>query len=134
MFTVGFPFFVLGCNNYAHYSDSGITVSRYFQLNETYSAYEDIQEVSIYIHHNNKGKVNVICYEIRLSDGKRFDINDGAYRIVGKSTLEIHKLLEKRATCAPNITPLNDADLEYLKTLDREKAEAIRYIFEGFHV
>ena len=135
LFLVAFPFYGLGCNNYAHYNDEGITISRYFQLDETYTTYEEIQEVVIYIHHNNSGKVDTIHYELRLADGKLFDINDGlgAGKHITKTTLEIHKLLEQKASCIPTITPLNEVDLKFLETRSIEQAEAIRYIFEGFH-
>lgn len=134
-FFVAFPFFALGCNNYAHYSGSGVTVSRYFQIDETYTAYEEIQEVAIYIHHSNSGSVGAVHYELRLSDGRIFDINKGigAGKRVSKATLEIHKLLEKNSSCTPKITPLNDVDYEYLKTQSEEQVAAILYIFEGFH-
>lgn len=135
LFLGAFPFFALGCNNYTHYNDSGITVSRYFQVDETYTAYEEIQEVAIYISHNNSGKVAAIHYELRLSDGGIFNINDGigAGKHVTGTTIEIHKLLEKNANCAPKITPLNNADYDYLKGQSEEQAAAILYIFEGFH-
>lgn len=137
LFLIGFPFYGLACNNYAHYNESGITISRYFQLGETYTAYEDIGEINIYIHHDVDGNPTDICYELRLSDGSLLDINNGNIRSsahINKTTLEIHKLLEQNASCTPTITPLNDADLEYLTTRSAEQAEAIRYVFEGFHV
>ena len=135
-FVLLFPFYGLGCNNYVHYNDAGITVSRYFQFGETYTAYDEIQEVVIYVHHDNNGKFDVIHYQLRLSDGNVFDVNDCAGtngRGISETTLEIHKLLEQNANCTPTITPLNDADLEYLSTRSAEQAAAIRYVFEGFH-
>lgn len=135
LFLGAFPFFALGCNNYAHYSDSGITISRYFQIDETYTAYADIEEVTIYIHHDNSGNVSAIHYDLRLSDGGIFNINDGigAGKHVTGTTMEIHKFLEKNAGCTPNITPLNEADYDYLNGQSEEQAAAILYIFEGFH-
>lgn len=135
-FVLAFPFFGLGCNNYAHYNDAGITVSKYFQFGETYTAYDEIEEVVIYVHHDNSGKFSSIHYQLKLSNGKLFDVNDVAGsngHVVSETTLEIHKLLEKQANCAPTITPLSDADLEYLSTLSTERASAIQYVFEGFH-
>ena len=135
-FVLLFPFYGLGCNNYAHYSDTGITTSKYFQIGETYTAYDEIQEVIIYVHHDSSGNFDTLHYEIRLSDGRLFDVNDVAgssgHRLAD-TTLEIHKLIERRANFTPTITPLNDADLQYLSTRSIEQAQAILYIFEGFH-
>lgn len=134
-FALFFPFYGLACNNYAHFNESGITVSRYFRLDETYTAYEDIEEVRIYVRHDRGGHVDAFCYEIRLSDGKRFDINHGVINNeMRKTTLALHKFLEKKATCKPTITPLNDLDRNYIRrTCTAAAAEAIDYIFEGFH-
>lgn len=134
-FLVAFPFYSLGCNTYAHYNEEGITVSRFFQIDETYTAYEDIQEVNIYIHHNYHGQVDTMNYELRLKDGKIVDVNDGigAKDRMNRTTLEIHKLLEQKASCTPTITPLNKDDYEFLKKQSSEQADAVYYIFEGFH-
>ena len=135
-FLLLFPFYALGCNNYAHYDDTGIVTSKYFQIGETYTAYDEIEEVVIYVHHNNSGKIDTLHYYIHLSDGRRFDVNDVAGRSghgLAKTTLELHKLIEQRATCSPTITPLTEDDLQYLSTRSPEQAEAILYIFEGFH-
>lgn len=135
-FALLFPFYGLGCNNYAHYSDTGITTSKYFQIGETYTAYDEIQEVIIYVHHDSSGKFDTLHYEIRLSDGRLFDVNDVAgssgHRLAD-TTLEIHKLIERRAHFTPTITPLTDSDLQYLSTCSVQQAVAIQYVFEGFH-
>lgn len=130
------PFYGLGCNNYAHFNDTGITISKYFQIDETFTAYDEIEEVVIYVHHDNSGNFDTIHYQIRLSNGKMFDVNDVAGSSghgLAETTLEIHKLIEQHAKFTPTITPLTEADLEYLSTRSAEQAAAIRYVFEGFH-
>ena len=135
-FALLFPFYGLGCNNYAHYDDAGIVTSKYFQIGETYTAYDEIEEVVIYVHHDNSGNWDVLHYQIRLSDGKLFDINDVAGsngRNLAETTFEIHKLIEQHASFTPTITPLTESDWQYISTRSAEQAAAIRYIFEGFH-
>ena len=131
-FALTFPFFILSSNNYIYYNDIGITSSAYFQLGEIYTAYEDIEEVRIYAHHDNDGDASALKYEIKLSDGKILDICTNNY--FNERTLDVHKKIEAQSDCKVNIEPLTDEDIAYLtKKLSKEKMEIVSYIFEGLH-
>ena len=134
IFAVGFPFFALGNEAYACFDENGISRSGFFEIGETHTAYEDVEGVHIYINHNSRGEVDVFCYEVTFSDGKRVNVNypnTGRGYFDGK-ILQLHRYLEERATCEAVVDVLNETDLAYLEGLPAERREIAREIFAGF--
>ena len=130
-FVVGFPFYALSANSYVYYNEEGITSSRYFELGETYTDYDDIQETNIYYGYNSDDEL-YLYYEVVLSDGKVMNLITS--NLFTEDTLNIHKMLEQNTNCTPNITPLTSKEIDYLyEHLSEERAKYIIYIFEGFH-
>ena len=130
-FVLLFPFCGLSANNYIYYDENGITSSRYFELDETYTDYDDINEVRIYYYHNKKDSL-YLKYELVLADGKNIDITTSDY--YDENTLNIHKMLEKTGKCNVDVMPLTEDELIYLQDkLSKERYDLIIYIFEGFH-
>lgn len=130
-FVLLFPFCGFSANNYLYYDVDGITSSRYFELGETYTAYEDIETVKIYYYYDDD---NELCLEYRvlLSDGKMFDMTPTNF--CNEDTYNLHRMIEQKAKCEPEVMPLTDEEILYMrKTLTDERIEWIEYIFEGFH-
>ena len=134
IFAVGFPFFALGNETYACFDENGISRSGFFEIGETHTAYEDVEGVHIYINHNSRGEVDVFCYEVTFSDGKRVNVNypnTGRGYFDGK-ILQLHRYLEERSTCEAVVDALSETDLAYLEGLPAERREIAREIFAGF--
>ena len=130
-FVVGFPFYALSANSYVYYNEEGITSSKYFELGETYTDYDDIQETNIYYEYSSDDEL-YLYYEVVLSDGKVMNLITS--NLFTEDTLNIHKMLEQNTNCTPNITPLTSKEIDYLyEHLSEERAKYIIYIFEGFH-
>ena len=131
-FIIAFPFFTLSSNNYIHYNDDGITNSAFFEISETYTPYEDIEEIWISAHHNKHGDASSLNYEIKLSNGKILELCTNGY--YNEKTLDVHKKIEAKSRCKITVEPLTDEDIAYLtKKLSKEKMDIIQYIFDGFH-
>ena len=131
LFVVGFPFYALSANSYVYYNEEGITSSRYFELGETYTDYDDIQETNIYYEYSSDDEL-YLYYEVVLSDGKVMNLITS--NLFTEDTLNIHKMLEQNTNYTPNITPLTSKEIDYLyEHLSEERAKYIIYIFEGFH-
>lgn len=125
---------MLSVNNYAYYNDSGITYSKFFELTETTAEYGQIEKVKVSIHHDNNGKVNVFEY-IVIYNGNEIDINNPNTSVKGftEGVFEFHKNIEKYGNCDMEITPLTDADYEYINnSLNARQQEIVRYIYSGF--
>ena len=134
LFTVGFPFYGLAANNYIHYDESGITTSMYFQLDETYTAYEDIKKVSISANSTSDGDVDSLTYEVTLSDGRAIDLMTKSVPYFSEEVIEIHKILEKYDDVEFEITPLTYSDMKYMKVnLSPYQMKNVEYIFGGKH-
>lgn len=134
LFTVGFPFYGLAANNYIHYDDGGITTSMYFQLDETYTAYEDIKKVSISANSTSEGVVDSLSYEVTLSDGRVIGLMTKSVPYFSEEVIEIHKTLEKYDGVEFEITPLSYSDIKYMKVnLSPYQMKSVEYIFEGRH-
>ena len=135
LFIICFPFYTLSCTNYAYYDEDGIHSSKYFQIIENYTKYEEVSHANIYIHHNDSEQVNSFYYEITLNNGKKININDSLryHRVYYQSTYEIHRYLEK-TSCDFKIVPLNDVDIKYINDkLSENQKNIIYYIYEGRH-
>lgn len=135
LFALGFPFVALSCNNYIYYGESGITSSAYFQLNETFTAYADIEKVQIYVSHNKHGQPDQFHYDIALTDGRTLNVNNSGTgcKYIASTTQEIHKYIAFYGSCTAEITPLNDDDIRYIETqLSADRAQAVYEVFGGF--
>ena len=97
-FVIIFPFIILSCNNYGYYNDEGIYSSRYFQIKENYTAYEEIKRVEIYVSHDNNDSIDSVNYIIHLNDGKSININssNSGKKIFVVCVIDIHKYLVKK--------------------------------------
>lgn len=134
LFTVCFPFYGLAANNYIHYDEGGITTSMYFQLGESYTAYEDIKNVSISASSTSDGDVDSLTYEVTLSDGRAIDLMTKSVPYFSEEVIEIHKILEKYDDVEFEITPLTYSDMKYMKVnLSPYQMKNVEYIFEGKH-
>ena len=132
LFTVCFPFYGLAANNYIHYDEGGITTSMYFQLGETYTAYEDIEKVSIFANSTDDGEVTSLSYEVTLSDGRVVDLMTNSVPYFSDEVVEIHKILEKQDGVEFKITPLTYSDIKHMKVnLSPYQMKNVEYIFEG---
>ena len=131
-FTLLFPFFGLSANCYVHFDSEGISSSKYFELGETYTPYEDVVKAKIWMSYENE-EPDAVNYEITLPNGVTLDIASVNTK-VSKETLMLHKYLEQKGYCEVEVTPLTPTDIEYLEEhTSHEKLEIIKYIFEGFH-
>ena len=131
-FTLAFPFYGLSTNCYVHFDSEGIRSSKYFELGETYTPYEDVVKAKIWMYYENE-EPEAVNYEITLPNGVTLDIASVNTK-VSKETLMLHKYLEQKGYCEVEVTPLTPADIEYLEEhASPEKLEIIKYIFEGFH-
>ena len=134
LFTVCFPFYGLAANNYIHYDEGGITTSMYFQLGESYTAYEDIKKVSISASSTSDGDVDSLTYEVTLSDGRAIDLMTKSLPYFSEEVVEIHKILEKYDDVEFEITPLTYSDMKYMKVnLSPYQMKNVEYIFGGKH-
>ena len=134
LFTVCFPFYGLAANNYIHYDEGGITTSMYFQLDESYTAYEDIKKVSISASSTSDGDVDSLTYEVTLSDGRVIDLMTKSVPYFSEEVVEIHKILEKYDGVEFEITPLSYSDIKYMKiNLSPYQMKNVEYIFGGKH-
>lgn len=134
IFTVAFPFYGFAANNYIHYDEDGITTSMYFQLDETYTAYEDIKKVSISANSTSDGDVDSLTYEVTLSDGRAIDLMTKSVPYFSEEVIEIHKILEKYDDVEFEITPLTYSDMKYMKVnLSPYQMKNVEYIFGGKH-
>ena len=134
LFTVCFPFYGLAANNYIHYDEDGITTSMYFQLDETYTDYEDVKKVSISANSTSEGVVDSLSYEVTLSDGRVVDLMTKSVPYFSEEVMEIHKILEKQDGTEFEITPLTYSDIKYMKVnLSPYQMNGVEYIFEGRH-
>lgn len=134
IFTVAFPFYGFAANNYIHYDEDGITTSMYFQLDETYTAYEDIKKVSISANSTSDGDVDSLTYEVTLSDGRAIDLMTKSVPYFSEEVIEIHKILEKYDDVEFEITPLTYSDMKYMKVnLSPYQMKNVEYIFRGKH-
>ena len=130
-FILLFPFCGLAANNYVYYDADGITSSRYFELGETYKAYEDVTAVEIYHRYDSDNELT-FGYTVTLSDGKTFDMVPSD--LFSGDIYKLHKMFEKKAQCIPKITPLTDEVRDELKEyVSPERLEEIEYVFDGFH-
>ncbi|MBQ7365093.1 MAG: hypothetical protein IJW46_05805 [Clostridia bacterium] len=131
LFAITFPFFTLSANHYTHYNESGITHSAFFQIDETFTAYEEIEDVWISVGHNKHGQFSALRYEVLLSDGRRLDLSSTYYN---ENTLAIHRYIEATSNCRMHIEPLSEDDLaELQERLSPERLAIVLYIFEGIH-
>lgn len=131
-FTLLFPFVGLSTNCYVHFDSEGIRSSKYFELGETYTPYEDVVKAKIWMYYENE-EPEAVNYEITLPNGVTLDIASVNTKVSGE-TLMLHKYLEQKGYCEVEVTPLTPADIEYLEEhASPEKLEIIKYIFEGFH-
>jgi len=131
LFIIAYPFFALSCNNYIYYNDNGITSSGYFEIGDTYTSYEDIEEIWISVHYDKQEQASSLNYKIK-SNGKLLELCTNDY--FDEKTLDVHKKIEIRSNCNVNIEPLTEEDILYLtEELPKEQVDIIKYIFEGFH-
>lgn len=129
-FALLFPFMVQPISYYYCFDDAGIYYSEYFEFHENFLAYEDIEQVNIYIHHDNSEQIDCMMYEIEFG-GKTKNINkpnQGA-KYFTKEVLTVHEYIEK-TDCIVHITPLTEADkLEMAEYLDEEQLRIVYDIF-----
>ncbi|MGM9969000.1 MAG: hypothetical protein ACI35S_01220 [Anaeroplasma sp.] len=113
MFFISFPFIVLSCNNYAYYDDNGIYYNRFFQIEEVFTSYEEIEKIEIYVSYE-KGKISELNYDIYLNNGK-LDVNSANIRrkMFSENTIAIHEYIMEKGDCEFAITPLTEEEIEF---------------------
>lgn len=133
VFVIGFPFYGFAANNYIYYDDEGITSSAYFQLGETYTAYEDVTKVEISVYYDD-GVIDSLSYRVTLSDGRTLEMSDGSRLFFPETTVELHRNIEKYSNAEFEIEPPTEEDYADLsEMLSEDKLENIKYVFEGDH-
>lgn len=131
LFAITFPFFTLSANHYTHYDEVGITHSAFFQLDESHTAYADVEEVWISVSHNKHEQFSALHYEVLLSDGRRANLCNTYF---DENTLAVHRSIEAYGSCSFHIEAMTEEDLTYLREkLSDEKLATVLYIFEGMH-
>ena len=129
IFTLGFPFFAFAVNNYIYYDDDGITSSAYFQIDETFTAYEDVERVEIRIGYDDNDPHSV-RYHVTLSDGRRLDMSGDIP--FSSNLFELHRNILEKSRAELVIEPLKDEEKEYFRErLSEERMEILLYLFEG---
>ncbi len=132
-FVIGFPFYGFSANNYIYYDDEGITSSAYFQLGETYIAYEDVTKVKISVYYDD-GMIDSLSYKVTLSDGRTLEMSDGTRLFFPETTVELHRNIEKYSNAEFEIEAPTEEDYANLsEMLSEDKLENIKYVFEGDH-
>jgi hypothetical protein len=133
VFVIGFPFYGFAANNYIYYDDEGITSSAYFQLGETYTAYEDVTKVKISVYYDD-GVIDSLSYKVTLSDGRTLEMSDGTKLFFPETTVELHRNIEKYSNAEFEIEAPTEEDYANLsERLSEDKLENIKYVFEGDH-
>jgi hypothetical protein len=133
IFVIGFPFYGFAANNYIYYDDEGITSSAYFQLGETYTAYEDVTKVKISVYYDD-GVIDSLSYRVTLSDGRTLEMSDSTKLFFPETTVELHRNIEKYSNAEFEIEPPTEEDYANLsERLSEDKLENIKYVFEGDH-
>ena len=132
MFFITFPFITLSCNNYAYYDDNGIYYNRYFQIEEDFTSYEEIEKIEIYVSYE-EGKISELNYDIYLNNGK-LDVNSANFRrkMFTDNTISIHNYVLEKGDCEFVITPLTEEEIEYFTK--NYSSEDCTKIFEIFNV
>ncbi len=132
IFFIAFPFITLSCNNYAYYDYNGIYYNRYFQIEEVFTSYEEIEKIEIYVSYE-KGKISELNYDIYLNNGK-LDVNSANIRrkMFSDNTISIHNYVLEKGECEFVITPLTEEEIEYFKK--NYSSEDCAKIFEIFNV
>jgi hypothetical protein len=132
-FVIGFPFYGFAANNYIYYDDEGITSSAYFQLGETYTAYEDVTKVKISVYYDD-GVIDSLSYRVTLSDGRTLEMSDSTKLFFPETTVELHRNIEKYSNAEFEIEAPTEEDYANLsERLSEDKLENIKYVFEGDH-
>lgn len=132
LFIVTFPFITLSCNNYAYYDDNGIYHNRYFQIEEVFTSYDEIDKIEIYVSYE-KGKISELNYDIYLNNGK-LDVNSANIRrkMFSENTIAIHNYVIEKGKCEFVITPLTEEEINYF--IAKYSTEDCMVIFEIFNV
>ena len=131
-FAITFPLYALSANHYIFYDHHGVTASGFFEITETYTAYEDIEEVRISIHRDRQGNASSLNYEIKQSNGRWLELNTTGY--YNQKVLEIHKILETKENCKATVETPTQEDIAYIENhVSKETLDIVKYIFEGFH-
>lgn len=131
-FIIAFPFVILSCNNYAYYTNSGVYTNKYFQVCETYTPYEDVSKVEIYVSHNNNNEITSLNYIIHINNNQSVNINSQnmGRKVFTDSVIDIHYYLVKSNNCEFIVTPLTEDDKAIYKTkVSNEDYENIIKIF-----
>ncbi len=132
IFIICFPFIILSCNCYGCYNNKGVYITRYFQIEEKYTSYEEISKVKIQVSHTNNGEIDCLEYIIYLNDGSSININNpnmGA-KIFSDSVLKIHEHLRNTNNCEFIVIPLTEEDKDvYSSKLSDEDYMNLLYIF-----
>ena len=117
IFIIAWPFVMLSSNNYGYYTNEGVYINKYFQIAETYTPYNEISKVEIYVSHNNNEEINSLNYILYLSDNSMININsqNSEKKIFRDCVMKIHKYLVEASSCEFIVTPLSEKDLEIYK-------------------
>ena len=133
IFIIAWPFIVLSCNNYGYYTNDGVYINKYFQVDETYVPYNEISKVEIYVSHNNKDEINSLNYILYLNNNIKFNINsqNTETKVFKDCVLAIHEYLLDINSCEFIVTPLTERDLEiYKQNVTEEEYQNILKIFQ----
>ena len=132
LFFVTFPFITLSCNNYAYYDKNGIYHNTYFQIEEEFTSFEEIEKIEIYVSYE-KGKISELNYDIYLN-GRKLDVNSENIRrkMFSENTLVIHNYILEKGDCEFVVTPLTGEEIEYF--MNNYSSENYKIIFEIFNV
>ncbi len=132
MFLITFPVMTQPLTYYYGYNENGIYYSEFFEFNESFVSYEDINQVNIYFSHNNSGKINSFNYEIVFNNKKK-NINkpNSGIKYCSEETLEVHEyIIKNNENIIFNITPLNEEDIKIIEEkMNIENKEILYYLF-----
>ena len=128
-FVLLFPFYGLSINCYVHFDENGISSSKYFELDETYTPFEDVVHAKIWLSHEGDGDPGAVYYQVTLPGNRIIDIASVNTRVTDE-TVRFHSLLLQKGNCEFEITPLTKEDWDWLEEhASVEKLEMIEYIF-----
>lgn len=124
------PFTLQPISYYYCFDHAGVYYSEYLEFHENFLAYEDIEQVNIYIRHDSSEQIDSMIYEIEFR-GTTKNINkpNQGTDYFTQEIWTLHQYI-KQTDCIVNITPLTEADkLEMAEYLDEEQLRIVYDIF-----
>lgn len=132
IFIITFPFVILSCNNYGYYNSHGIGINTYFQIKETFTSYDEVKTVEIYVQHNKKDQISSLNYVVEMKDGKKININNAnmGKKVFTKSVIQVHEFLKEKGQCEFIVKSLSEEDIKtYKAKVTQEEFDRIIEIF-----